>query len=137
MIGLWLLVGFLIIVGICIVGGLLSMIKPKGSVGYIAFFLLSAFIIWAGIAGGNWWLNNTASGIRTQVNWQAEMQIGLHRSIQVFTATGELVYEYVGRFDVEQNNYRIMIDVFNEQNQSRRIYISAPAGVVIISEIMQ
>jgi hypothetical protein len=84
---------------------------------------------------GNWWINNTASGLRLQISWESELNIGLNRTIKVFTATGELVYEYSGRFDVSQNDHRIIVDIVNEENEIRRVYVSAPAGVVIISEL--
>jgi len=137
MIGFWF--------GIVIFGGLFSCAviwvaymalnasKVRGK-GLIACLIgLTIFI--GSVTGGNWWLNNTASGLRIQISWQAEMNIGLYRNVQVFTATGELVYEYQGRFDVDQNDHRIILDIINEENRARRVYISAPAGVVIISEI--
>jgi len=98
--------------------------------------ILSLIVIGGVIFGGVWWINNTAHGARMQLTWEAEMNVGLQRNVQVFTATGELVYEYQGRFDVDQNDNRIIIDIFNEDNQPRRVYISAPAGVVIISQIL-
>ena len=134
MIGFWFLV--MILTGIALISILAilgNIIKNKNLLGGLAT-LTSILIIAGGIYAGNWWLNNTASGLRTQVTWRAEMQLGLDRTIQVFTATGELVYEYSGRFDVDQNAERIIIDIIDEELNSRRVYVSAPAGVIIISE---
>jgi len=109
----------------------------EGKVNNVVGSVLSLVVIVGVVAGGIWWINNTAHGARMQLTWEAEMNVGLERNVQVFTATGELVYEYRGRFDVDQNDHRIIIDVFNENNEPRRVYIAAPAGVVIISQILE
>jgi len=133
MIGFWILI-LVLTIGLAIfIGGVIYSVTKKE----IIALLVGVAIIVLGIMGGNWWMNNTASGLRMRITWQAEMNIGLHRNIQVFTATGVLVYEYEGRFDVDQNENRIIIDIINENNEARRVYVSAPAGVVIISEILE
>ena len=136
MIGFWVGIIFLgLILAISgAIGGYYVFAKTKSK--NAAAGILAVVLFGLTLFGGNWWMNNTASGLRMQITWQAEINIGLNRSIQVFTATGELVYEYEGRFDVQQNEQRIIIDVLNENNVPRRVYISAPAGVVIISEIL-
>lgn len=133
MIAFWIFI-LVLTIGLAIfIGGVIYSVTKKE----IIALLVGVAIIVLGIMGGNWWMNNTASGLRMRITWQAEMNIGLHRNIQVFTATGVLVYEYEGRFDVDQNENRIIIDIINENNEARRVYVSAPAGVVIISEILE
>jgi len=136
MIGFWILIMVIVLV---LIGGLWWIIEvgtKNTSRTKVIGFILTVVIFAGGIFSGNWWLDNTASGVRMRVSWRTEIEIGLNRTIQVFTATGELVYEYSGRFDVDQTSERIIIDIMDESNDnSRRVYISAPAGVVIIEEI--
>jgi len=136
MIGFW--IGFVILGLVLATGGVIAgyYMFNKTKLKNVAAGILALVLFGLTIFGGHWWMNNTASGLRMQITWQAEINIGLNRNIQVFTATGVLVYEYEGRFDVQQNEYRIIIDVLNEDNVPRRVYISAPAGVVVISEIL-
>lgn len=137
MIGFWILVLVLgTIASVLIGGGIGYVFSHYGSQkGHLIGFIVGVVIFAGSIFAGNWWLNNTASGLRTRITWQAEINVGLNRNIQVFTATGELVYEYEGRFDVDQNENRIILDIINEDNEAHRVYISAPAGVVVIREI--
>ncbi|MCL2559945.1 MAG: hypothetical protein FWE07_05605 [Turicibacter sp.] len=136
MIGFWVLVVILGLVLAFVAGAIGYTVFAKSTKKDAIAGILGLVFFGLTMLGGTWWLNNTASGLRTRITWQAEINVGLNRTIQVFTATGELVYEYEGRFDVTQNEYRIIIDVINEENQARRVYVSAPAGVVIISEIL-
>lgn len=84
--------------------------------------------------GSQWWLHSTASGVRMQITWQAQINIGLDRTAQVFSATGDLVYEFTGRFDVVHDGTRFMFDVVDDDGSIRRNIIYAPAGIVVIVE---
>jgi len=140
------MIGFWIITGIVSIGIAIGLIwlywafvvnsskkrgtKPQDIVVYI---LISVLCIAGAGFFGNWYLYSTASGQRTRISWQSEISLGLERNVQVFSATGEKVFEFSGRFDIDQDEQRILLDVYTE-GKVERIYISAPAGVVIIRE---
>ncbi|MDR0462835.1 MAG: hypothetical protein LBG64_01270 [Pseudomonadales bacterium] len=96
-------------------------------VALIVFILLLA----AWVGGTQWWLRNTASGIRLQITWRSEISAGLNRTIYVHSATGVLLHEISGRFDVVHEDGRIMIDVMEEDGTVRRHIFYTTAGSVI------
>jgi len=131
MIGFWLWWGFVILVLVVVGAGIAINSKSKmGILALVAGIVLAIAVF----VGANWWLNNTAGGLRMQISWQSEIQVGLDRTARVFSATGELVYEFTGRFDINHNGDRLIMDVISDDGGARRHYIYAPAGVVIVTE---
>lgn len=94
--------------------------------------LLIAAIICALIVGGfHWYYTKTESGARAIKTEQSNLNGGIRRSVKVYDATGGLIQEYEGTFDVEYDDDRIL---FDDENGLRHI-IYYPTGTVIIDEI--
>ena len=86
------------------------------------------------VVGGLWFLHNTASGVRIQTSWESQLNIGLDRTATVYSATGEQIYEFTGRFDVVHEGMRILFDVVHDCGSITRNIIYAPTGSVVIVE---
>ncbi len=72
-----------------------------------------------------------ASCARFQKTWDSNMDGGLNREIVVYSATGDEVWRFSGKFDVEYSSGRILFD--DENNKRHTIYFEN--GTVIINEI--
>ena len=57
--------------------------------------------------------------------------MGIQRKVTVFDATGNVIKEYEGKFDVEYDDDRILFD--DEKGLRHIIYY--PTGTVIIDEV--
>lgn len=88
----------------------------------IALFV-SSFESWRGIwlaAGivvailvfvfGFWYYGNTASGIRARTDERAELQNGLERIVTIYTADGNVLKQYEGKIDIEQDQGYVKFD---------------------------
>ena len=69
---------------------------------------------------GFWYYNNTASGIRARTDEQSELQLGLNRIITIYTANGNVLKQYEGKIDIEQDQGYVKFD----WNGKRYIYYS-------------
>lgn len=65
------------------------------------WIIVSAALIIGLYAGFNWYFTNTASGRRAMVNQQSEINNGLERTINIYTADGDLLATYTGKIDIE------------------------------------
>ena len=83
------------------------------------------------LGGMLWYYNNTASGSRALKTQQSNLGNGIKRKVEVYDATGNLIKEYTGKFDIEYDDDRIL---FDDENGLRHI-IYYPTGTVIIDEI--
>ena len=71
--------------------------------GIIAAVIISIAIIAATFAGELWYFNNTASGRRAIIDQVSELGNGMDRTINVYTANGDVIASYTGKIDIEQN----------------------------------
>lgn len=68
-------------------------------IGAIIGLLLVAILF-----GGMWWyFNHTASGARALVDQKSELGNGLERTINIYTANGDIIASYTGKIDLEDN----------------------------------
>lgn len=67
---------------------------------------------------GFWYYNNTASGIRARTDEQSELQLGLNRIVTIYTADGNVLKQYEGKIDIEQDQGYVKFD----WNGKRYIY---------------
>lgn len=71
--------------------------------GWTAGILIGLCVV--GIFGGlRWYFTSTASGIRAVTDQKAELQNGLERTINIYTANGDLIATYTGKIDLEDND---------------------------------
>ena len=127
-IGGWVL--FIIISLVIIGGGTLFGLgdDTRGAIiGALVGVIISFFIL----MGMMWYFNNTASGARAFKTQESNFNMGIQRKVTVFDATGNVIKEYEGKFDVEYDDDRILFD--DEKGLRHIIYY--PTGTVIIDEV--
>lgn len=66
--------------------------------------IVAAALAIALILGGMlWYFNGTASGKRAMVDQRSDFSNGMERTIKVYTADGNIIAEYTGKIDIEDN----------------------------------
>lgn len=78
-----------------------------------------------------WYYSSTAEGARAMKTQESNFNNGMQRTVKVYDATGGLIQEYTGKFDIEYDDDRIL---FDDENGLRHI-IYYPTGTVIVDEI--
>ena len=92
---------FALVIGIF--GVILSMLSYKPAITVIGIIITLALI--AGLYGGmHWYFNNTASGARALVDQKSELNNGIERVVNVYTADGEIIAKYEGKIDIDTND---------------------------------
>lgn len=131
-IGGWVLYVFLVL---CIIFGALWIIfgvldedSMTGKIITIAVALILSIIL---LGVFNWYYTSTASGSRAVKTQQSNLDNGIQRTVTVYSATGEVIKEYEGKFDVEYDDDRIL---FDDENGLRHV-IYYPTGTVVIDEV--
>jgi hypothetical protein len=64
-------------------------------------------------AGMLWYFSNTASGQRAMVDQQSDFRNGMNRIVKVYTANGDIIAEYEGFIDIEDNDGGYVLFDFN------------------------
>ena len=82
------------------------------------------------VLGFRWYYNSTAEGARALKTQESNFNNGIQRTVKVYDATGGLIQEYSGKFDIEYDDDRIL---FDDENGLRHI-IYYPTGTVIVDE---
>ena len=116
----------LVIISICTLFGL-----GDGTKGAIIGALVGVIISFFILMGMMWYFNNTASGARAFKTQESNFNMGIQRKVTVFDATGNVIKEYEGKFDIEYDDDRILFD--DEKGLRHIIYY--PTGTVIIDEV--
>lgn len=76
-------------------------------------------------------LGGCASFTRSLKNAQSEWSGGLNRIIKVYSATGELIETYEGKFDINYEDDRLL---FDDANTGERHCIYYSTGIVTVDE---
>ena len=124
---------FIVAVILCIISAGCGLFIPEdpdtknGFIGFIIGIILSIITLFV----FNWYYNSTASGARAIKTQESNLSMGIKRQVEVYDATGNLIKEYQGKFDIEYDDDRIL---FDDENGHRHI-IYYPTGTVIIDEI--
>ena len=97
-IGGWILFGILafFILGI----GLMFMIMEDSKISFPISIVITILII----IGMLWYYGNTASGQRALVDQKSELNNGIERVINVYTANGDMIASYEGKIDIDTND---------------------------------
>ena len=66
--------------------------------------IISIFLSFILYLGMSWYYNNTASGQRELVDQKSNLNNGLERIVTIYTANGNIIAEYKGIFDIEDND---------------------------------
>ena len=99
-IGGWVLFSFVAIaaIGLCIFLVATSSTKKQA-----AAYIAAAVVIIAGTLGCElWYFKNTASGQRAVIDQRSNLSGGLNRTINIYTANGNLLASYSGKIDIEE-----------------------------------
>ena len=97
-IGSWILFGILafFILGI----GLMFMIMEDSKISFPISIVITILIL----IGMLWYYGNTASGQRALVDEKSELNNGIERVINVYTANGDMIASYEGKIDIDTND---------------------------------
>lgn len=97
-IGGWILFGILafFILGI----GLMFMIMEDSKISFPISIVITIPIL----IGMLWYYGNTASGQRALVDEKSELNNGIERVINVYTANGDMIASYEGKIDIDTND---------------------------------
>lgn len=97
-IGGWILFGILafFILGI----GLMFMIMEDIKISFPISIVITILIL----IGMLWYYGNTASGQRAFVDQKSELNNGIERVINVYTANGDMIASYEGKIDIDTND---------------------------------
>ena len=98
-VGGWILFGlisiFILVFAIC-----LAVVSAKKW--QAVAFVVGGIIVVGLIFGGLWWyFHGTAAGQRRLIDSKSNLQNGIERVINVYTADGDLIASYNGRIDIE------------------------------------
>lgn len=66
--------------------------------------MISVILVVALLLGMLWYYKNTASGQRALTDQKSELANGLERTINVYTANGDLIASYNGKIDIDTND---------------------------------
>ena len=99
--------------------------------GFVISTLVGVIICIFICIGMHWYYNSTASGQRAIKTQESNFNMGIDRKVCVYDATGNLIKEYEGKFDVDYDDDRI---IFDDEKGLRHI-IYYPTGTVIIDEV--
>lgn len=101
-IGGWIIFGVLCVILIII--GITIAIACDNLIDRILVPIFALILCIALYCGMNWYFENTASGQRALVDQHSEMANGLERTVTVYTANGEIIAQYNGIIDIEDND---------------------------------
>lgn len=101
-IGGWIIFCLLALIPIGIVIG--GLVTCESTPGKILSVIIAVAIFFAILFGMLWYFNNTASGQRALVDEKSELNNGIQRTINVYTANGDLIAQYTGEIDIDTND---------------------------------
>ena len=78
--------------------------STKKSTAALISIIISIALILALFLGMRWYFNNTASGQRALVDERSNLNNGIERVINVYTADGNKIATYEGKIDIDMND---------------------------------
>lgn len=84
--------------------GYFAMTLCNSTAGKCVSVVIAIFLILAMLFGMLWVYKNTASGQRALTDQKSDMNNGLERTINVYTANGDAIATYSGKIDIETND---------------------------------
>lgn len=101
-IGGWILFGILAV--FITFAGIIFLANPYLSIAGKTLVLILIFALIFGLGMGmKWYYSNTASGQRALTDQKSELTNGLARTVTIYTADGEIIAQYQGKIDLEEN----------------------------------
>lgn len=130
-IGFWIFFVVAAIFGIVVIAAAISECNTTSGkiLAVVAVLMVLATIL--GI--GYWWTNKTASGARAVKDFKSEVDNGIYREIIVTDADNNVVFEYTGKCDVEEDKQNYIL--FEDADGYRHIIYKSVTDRIIINEI--
>ncbi|MCP0885901.1 hypothetical protein LB941_00950 [Ligilactobacillus sp. WILCCON 0076] len=76
-----------------------------------------------------WYLNHTASGVRTVKDFKSETSNGIEREITVYNADGKAIMHFKGKFDISHSSRSLQY--VDQQNRKHNIYFGDNTTVIV------
>ena len=135
MIATWVFIGIFVLIAIITTIGVsiadeYTIEHRSTKVIIIAFTWLVAVVLCGLLV---WHLYGTESGKRAQKSFKSEVSGGLTRTVKVYDMEGELLHEYEGKFDIEEQQEEGVVKVKFDCDGKRHI-IYCSTGTVVIDE---
>ena len=128
-IGLWILLGIILICGLAFAG--LCFYEDGGKVGLCIAFMVIVLTVILGCCGF-WWCNDTAADARALKDQQSNLSNGLNCEIIVTAEDGREIFYYKGKCDIEANHDDNYILFEGEDGLRRMIYYGITDTVLIM-----
>lgn len=115
----WLIFGFItaIILGVGIYIFVICQ-ENDSKAGMLLTVFIAIVLIIITFGGIHWYYNNTESGKRAIVNQKSEYGGGLERTINIYTANGEIIATYSGKIDIENKDGGYLLFDYNGKRYS-------------------
>lgn len=98
----WVIFGFAALI-IILVAVVVFKVSNK-AIFKVASVVIGLVLLTGVFLGMRWYFNSTASGQRAMVDEKSNLEGGIHRTVTVYTANGEIIAKYQGKIDVEAND---------------------------------
>ena len=127
-------VGCFVVLGIACSVGLVMIFGSEDSYARKGFVAGGIIVIAVGILccfGIHWYMTNSEAGKRALKTQESNLNGGITRQVEVYDMNGDLLEQFVGKFDVSCSEDRILFD--DENGNRHTIYYKS--GTVIINEV--
>ena len=94
----------------------------------ITWLVVIVFLV-AMYGGVYWYFHNTASGARSLIDEKSELQNGLNRTINIYTADGNIIKTYTGQIDLEADQSYVKFDWEGKRYIYYNCYIETIADI--------
>lgn len=135
MIGAWVVTIITALAALCSIVGIIFWADEDGKKKPLRLLWIIPALIVAGVIIGYFmfWLYGTESGARAQKTFDSQVHGGLERHVTVYDVEGDVLQEYDGKFDVEEDYEAGIVKVKFDEGGKRHI-IYSNTGTVIIDE---
>ena len=99
-------------------------VRPK-LIAWIAVIIFLA-VMYGGVY---WYFHNTASGARSLIDEKSELRNGLNRTINIYTADGNIIKTYTGQIDLEADQSYVKFDWEGKRYIYYNCYIETIADI--------
>lgn len=106
--------------------------EPIAIVAGVVLLVIGGSTVWI----PHWWQHHTEGGERSLRNYRQTTNIASSpvRVAKVFSATGQLLATYTGRFDVSHNDGLLDFDIHRANGVIQRVLIDDSTAVVTIED---
>jgi len=109
----------------------------EGRIGGMIGGTLVVIVFGAAAFVPHWWQHNTEGGKRSLRNYHQTTNVDKSptRVVRVYSATGQLVATYSGKFDVGHNGGFVDLDIHQPDGTIKRVLIDNSAGAMTVEDV--